>query len=629
MNVMQVAGIPSLPPAAAPAGNGQRKAEPGAFQSMFEAVLREQARAGGAGGRTATEPPESEAEGQSPTKEKPADDSPTAAAVSAADGMVAWLVPASGLPVNGETPMALEGNGLADDGNPEPAVAVPSYGLGVGDPVRGTLALGTALGPLSPGDPVFATAPGTSGGGPGIDNTSVASETPAFPLDGPGAAGRRGPLARVAAAGDGRGSVGEGVPGGVLAAGHGASAVSGGAGRGWPALMGPAAAVGGRGATGVSVGAADAVAGSTDPAEDQGLVVPAPLSVPLPRAARGEAHVGGPANLAGQGSGDALGQAAGGPGDAGQGMVGFHDWLTGTAALGGLDDVADLLAGLSPGAAGEDGTPAGTQLLETGHRATAGEETIGEAVGPVAQGTNDDRAPEGTGTARRADAGDENVSAARGGGPGATASSGTGPVGAVQEPGGDGSTGLPAYAQPQPVAASDPGAPAAPAASRASVMQQLAGHLQEMVAEMRQEITAGGVGRVAIRLHPEYLGQVVLRISIDRSGTVTAQFAVENPQVRAWIEEELPQLRAALAEHGLQLADANVDSGPGYNHENLFAFGDSLAGWGSNRGPAGFAEEPELGNLAPGTASHEPDEGDGEGRVLAAYGIATIVDLRA
>ncbi|MFO7311361.1 MAG: flagellar hook-length control protein FliK, partial [Bacillota bacterium] len=155
------------------------------------------------------------------------------------------------------------------------------------------------------------------------------------------------------------------------------------------------------------------------------------------------------------------------------------------------------------------------------------------------------------------------MSAARGGGPGATASSGTGPVGAVQEPGGDGSTGLPAYAQPQPVAASDPGAPAAPAASRASVMQQLAGHLQEMVAEMRQEITAGGVGRVAIRLHPEYLGQVVLRISIDRSGTVTAQFAVENPQVRAWIEEELPQLRAALAEHGLQLADANVDSGPG------------------------------------------------------------------
>ncbi|REJ34094.1 MAG: hypothetical protein DIU84_08135, partial [Bacillota bacterium] len=161
-------------------------------------------------------------------------------------------------------------------------------------------------------------------------------------------------------------------------------------------------------------------------------------------------------------------------------------------------------------------------------------------------------------------------------------------MGAVQEPGGDGSTGLPAYAQPQPVAASDPGAPAAPAASRASVMQQLAGHLQEMVAEMRQEITAGGVGRVAIRLHPEYLGQVVLRISIDRSGTVTAQFAVENPQVRAWIEEELPQLRAALAEHGLQLADANVDSGPGYNHENLFALGDPLAGWGSNRGPAGL-----------------------------------------
>src|SRR5690606_40640427 len=80
---------------------------------------RGQALAGGAGGRTATEPPESEAEGQSPTKENPADDSPTAVAVSAADGMVAWLVPASGLPVNGETPMALEGNGLADDGNPE------------------------------------------------------------------------------------------------------------------------------------------------------------------------------------------------------------------------------------------------------------------------------------------------------------------------------------------------------------------------------------------------------------------------------------------------------------------------------------------------------------------------------
>ncbi|HEY8416768.1 MAG TPA: flagellar hook-length control protein FliK [Limnochordales bacterium] len=154
------------------------------------------------------------------------------------------------------------------------------------------------------------------------------------------------------------------------------------------------------------------------------------------------------------------------------------------------------------------------------------------------------------------------------------------------------------YLQAQPWADTRLDGPGAPLALRAGVLQQLAAQLQDMVAALRQETMPGGIERVSIRLRPEYLGEVVLRISVDPNGSVIARFSVDNPQVRAWIEQDLPQLRAALAQHGLNLADAGVDSGLGSGGDPWFQAGAG-PGWG------GGSDQPA--RQWPGTAAgHGP-----------------------
>ena len=170
--------------------------------------------------------------------------------------------------------------------------------------------------------------------------------------------------------------------------------------------------------------------------------------------------------------------------------------------------------------------------------------------------------------------------------------------------------------------------PAAPAL-RAGVLQQLASQLQEMVAALRQEATPQGIERVFIRLRPEFLGEVVLRISVDPNGNVYARFAVDNPQVRAWIEQDLPQLREALAQHGLHLADAGVDSGPGSGGDGWFLAGAG-PGWGDGSGqPARHGQAPAAGHAAAGPLPGA-DLADEEREAAGPRGFygASLIDVR-
>ncbi len=200
----------------------------------------------------------------------------------------------------------------------------------------------------------------------------------------------------------------------------------------------------------------------------------------------------------------------------------------------------------------------------------------------------------------------------------------------------DGGFGLIAGQAPLSSAGAGPETAGAEGATRASVMEQLAAHVQEMVASWRQEVGPDGAARVSIRLHPEHLGEVVLRISVDPSGSVTARFAVENPQVRAWIEHDLPQLRAALAEHGLQLVGAGVDSGPGSDggHNPSWFDGGAGASTGSGTGhsepqpdrQAGWAPVSDAVSLE---ALHD-DAGGGDDPAQAPWslGQATRIDVK-
>jgi flagellar hook-length control protein FliK len=74
---------------------------------------------------------------------------------------------------------------------------------------------------------------------------------------------------------------------------------------------------------------------------------------------------------------------------------------------------------------------------------------------------------------------------------------------------------------------------------------------EQIVQSIRlQALDLGGEARV--RLRPEYLGEVVVSVRVDR-GAVTATLQADTPAVRRWIETHEASLRTGLAEHGLHL----------------------------------------------------------------------------
>lgn len=74
---------------------------------------------------------------------------------------------------------------------------------------------------------------------------------------------------------------------------------------------------------------------------------------------------------------------------------------------------------------------------------------------------------------------------------------------------------------------------------------------EQIVQSIRvQALDLGGEARV--RLRPEYLGEVVVSVKVDR-GAVTATLQADTPAVRRWIETNEAALRVGLADHGLHL----------------------------------------------------------------------------
>lgn len=96
---------------------------------------------------------------------------------------------------------------------------------------------------------------------------------------------------------------------------------------------------------------------------------------------------------------------------------------------------------------------------------------------------------------------------------------------------------------------------------RGHVVEQLAEPLRQLVDSMNIRQLPNQSEEVSIRLKPEFLGEVLLKVSVDAAGTVTTRFIVDNPIVRSMIETEMGQLQAALDEHGLVLGEAHVEAG--------------------------------------------------------------------
>ncbi len=74
--------------------------------------------------------------------------------------------------------------------------------------------------------------------------------------------------------------------------------------------------------------------------------------------------------------------------------------------------------------------------------------------------------------------------------------------------------------------------------------------------ELRLHV-AGGTSEVRVRLKPEHLGELSLKITIHE-GELTARMDVSVPAVKAALDAQLPQLREALASRGIEIRRFDV-----------------------------------------------------------------------
>ncbi len=71
-------------------------------------------------------------------------------------------------------------------------------------------------------------------------------------------------------------------------------------------------------------------------------------------------------------------------------------------------------------------------------------------------------------------------------------------------------------------------------------------------------LTGQGVRQASIRLHPEELGQLDVKISMNK-GRVDVVFNAQHPAAVTAVQQTLPQLDHLLAQHGLSLGHAEVN----------------------------------------------------------------------
>jgi len=97
-----------------------------------------------------------------------------------------------------------------------------------------------------------------------------------------------------------------------------------------------------------------------------------------------------------------------------------------------------------------------------------------------------------------------------------------------------------------------------PAAGRSSSEEPALEH--QIVQSLRLHATSGG-GEAQVRLRPEYLGEVTIKVVVE-DGVVSARLEASVPAVRDWAERHESSLRQALGEHGLTLDTFSVHDQP-------------------------------------------------------------------
>ncbi len=108
-----------------------------------------------------------------------------------------------------------------------------------------------------------------------------------------------------------------------------------------------------------------------------------------------------------------------------------------------------------------------------------------------------------------------------------------------------------------------------------------------------------GLQSATLRLQPEHLGPIEVKINVDEGGATRVLFSAHHAQTRDALETAMPRLRELFAEQGLNLAQANVDTGSSAFAQRGFAA--DLPAWNRwlrDEPQASAADEPATWRLA-------------------------------
>ena len=86
-------------------------------------------------------------------------------------------------------------------------------------------------------------------------------------------------------------------------------------------------------------------------------------------------------------------------------------------------------------------------------------------------------------------------------------------------------------------------------------------NVPQQIVEQAKLLQRGADSEMIIKLNPEHLGQLSLRVSVNGNGGVTATFHTDNAQVRAILETTMTQLKQQLDEQGIKVDNVEVQTG--------------------------------------------------------------------
>lgn len=92
--------------------------------------------------------------------------------------------------------------------------------------------------------------------------------------------------------------------------------------------------------------------------------------------------------------------------------------------------------------------------------------------------------------------------------------------------------------------------------------------IPKQIVEQARLFKTADASEIVIKLKPEHLGELTLKVIVGANGAVSASFRSDNPEVRGIIESSILQLKQELQQQGLKVDNIDVDIYSG--QEQLF-----------------------------------------------------------